>query len=353
MVVDTYLDIHVHDREVDGAAETPMHALEVARDSGVGGIVVMPNTKVPLTEEELVVGRYSAAMSSGIRDVFYGIWMGLTPDVGQVKRAVGTYRRLPYVMGFKMYMDDSTGDMGVKEPHEQFRVFETLAGEGYEGPLLLHCEKKSRRKPGIFTSSAPISHCFARPEICETESMSDGLGFAFITGFRGKLHIAHISTSYGVELVNRAKQQGLDVSSGVCPHHIYYDWNQMMKEDGLGWKMNPALREPGEPARLLEYLRVGKIDFLETDHAPHTRHDKFIGCASGVVALPWWRVFEEFLRHSGFTEKRIEEVVIKKAAERFGIDVVSKKRRIKDRRGDYEINPWKSMEELVGMVGKL
>ncbi|MCH7568809.1 MAG: hypothetical protein IIA87_05295, partial [Nanoarchaeota archaeon] len=201
---------------------------------------------------------------------------------------------------------------------------------------------------------APISHCFARPEIAETESIRDQMGFAFMTGFRGKLHFVHVSTSLGVDYINLAKQRGLDVSCGVCPHHFYFNWNDMWGDDGIELKMNPPLREPGEPEKLLEALRDGRIDFVETDHAPHTWNDKYKLCASGVPALAWWPVFEEFLKLRDFTERRIEEVMFKKPIERFGVDIgIRKRRRIVDHRGDYAFNPWWRMEEEVGMRDSL
>ena len=68
-----------------------------------------------------------------------------------------------------------------------------------------------------------------------------------------------------------AKAQGLDISSGVCPHHLVFDWRQMEQSDGLLWKMNPPLRNAETRKTMIDYLKEGKIDWVETDHAPHTQ----------------------------------------------------------------------------------
>jgi len=349
-------DPHVHGRDFKQRdKETVAHLLEVARDSGVYAVGDMPNTDPPIMTRDLVIERLRLAQDANVPEVFYGIHMGLSADPEQVKEAVAVYREFyPRVLGFKMYAAHSEGRLGIIRVDDQYVIIDTLSQEGFDGVLAVHPEKESRMHHKIFTSKTPESHCFARPEITETEAIRDIMGFGYLTNFLGNIHFVHVSTSLGVKYINRAQQRGQRVTSGVCPHHLYYDWTQMFREDGLVWKMNPALREPGESKRLIEYLKDGRIDILETDHAPHTYDDKFIDCASGVVAEPWWPVFIEFLRYNGFSEKRIEEVTLTKAAEIWGIDVrVPRNRIIKDHRQDYSTNPWKSMEELVGMVGKL
>ncbi|OIO80196.1 hypothetical protein AUJ84_04085 [Candidatus Pacearchaeota archaeon CG1_02_32_132] len=349
-----YFDGHVHDRDWEEAyKETVEHVLNVARDSGVDGIGIMPNTKPSIFTEELAVARYNLAKAANIPEVAYFIWMGVTKDPEQIKRGIQAYRRLPFVLGFKMYGGNSTNQLGIVDVRDHFNVFNTFSNEGYDGSLLIHPEKEARMKPEIWDPRNPITHAFARPAIAETESIRDMLGFAYLTGFKGKLHFVHVSTHEGVEYINLAKKRGLDVSAGVCPHHLLLPYTEMLGIQGLEKKMNPPLRAPGEPELLLEDLREGRIDFLETDHAPHTRKDKYEACASGVNALAWWPLFEEFFRRRGFTEKRIEEITFSAAVERFGADVIRKRKPIKDRRGDYEINPWRKLEEELGMVNKL
>lgn len=349
-------DPHVHFRDFkEKRKETIEHGLIVARDSGVYAVGDMPNSDPAILERDIVVERFKLADEANVPEVIYGLHMGLTEDPEQNKRAVAVWREFyPRVLGFKMYAAHSTNRTGIIRVDSQYRVIETLAKEGFDGVLAVHAEKESRMHHEIFTSDSPESHCFARPEITETEAIRDIIGFGYLADFKGNIHFVHVSTSLGVEYINRAQQRGQRITSGVCPHHLYKDWTNMLGKDGLVCKMNPALREPGEPQRLVEALRDGRIDVLETDHAPHSYDDKYIRCASGVVAEPWWALFKEFLRHNDFSEKRIKEVTLDNSSKIWGVDVkIPRNPVLRDHRQDYETNPWKDMEELLGMVNNL
>ena len=122
----------------------------------------------------------------------------------------------------------------------------------------------------------------------------------------------------------------------------------MYQTGGIKWKMNPPLRAPKRPEILLEDLKSGRIDWIETDHAPHTLDEKVKDpFMSGIPGLPWWKVFEEFLRYHGFSDKRIEEVTFSKVLERFKLDIKKSQRKIKDRRSDYPFNPYETLEKTV------
>ncbi len=351
-----YFDAHVHDRGGKQAykGETPAHALEVARDSGVDGIIVMPNTDPALLNKDLIEERYKEAIGSGIKDVYYGIWMGLTKDSEQIKRAVQTAKELDYVVGFKLYAGHSTGNLGVVQPSEQFNVFETLVHEGYDGPLVVHCEKESRINESLFSADNPFTHTLARPSIAETESVSDIINFAYLTGFKGKLHITHVSTNEAVNYIAKAREEGMNISCDVTPHHLFYSADKLaIDKGGLLFKMNPPLRESFESVGLLRRLFLGDIDFIATDHAPHSIDDKQIKCASGVPALAAWPLFAEYLEYLGFDKKRIEEVTFSKAVSRFGLPVDRKERSLKNHRGDYSYDPWESLDtRLIELRGK-
>ncbi len=270
-----YIDSHVHFRDFNQQhKETIRHGLEVARDSGLDAVFDMPNTDPPIMTRDLIVDRLRLARNADVPEVFYGVYMGLTADPEQVKCAVEIYREFQRVIGMKLYAGHSVGNLGVITEEDQRAVYRTLAKEGYDGVLAVHCEKESHLKPKLWDPKQPVSHCFARPENAEVESVSDQLRLVHETRFKGKLHIAHISSPKAVDLVVEAKEQGMDVSCGICPHHFIYDWNQMYDKNGLLWKMNPPLRGPGPREEIFQLLRDGKIDWIETDHAPHTLNEK-------------------------------------------------------------------------------
>lgn len=345
-----YIDCHVHLRDFEQKyKETVLHGLEVALDSGVDAVFDMPNTNPPIMTLEIVENRLALAKNAN-SPIFYGLYMGLTKNPEQIKRGVEAYRRFfPRVVGFKLYAGHSVGDLGVILPEDQFIVYETLTQEGYNGVLAVHSEKESLMDAKKFNPLQPITHCYARPEKAEIDSVKDQTHFAYATRFPGKLHVAHISSPKAVELVNEAKQKGLDISCGVCPHHFIYDWQAMYSNEGILMKMNPPLRSPESQEQMFRYLKEGKIDWIETDHAPHSLEEKTQNpFMSGIPGLPWWPLFEEFLKQNNFTNQQIKDLTFNNIAKRFKIDIPRTRRQIKDRRKDYSFNPYKEIEKQLG-----
>ncbi|MBI2043912.1 hypothetical protein HYT24_00935, partial [Candidatus Pacearchaeota archaeon] len=188
-----------------------------------------------------------------------------------------------------------------------------------------------------------------RPEKAEVESVKDQTNLAVENNFKGKLHIAHTSTPEAVMLVAEAKQNGIDISCGVCPHHFIFDWNQLGTKDGILWKMNPPLRAPQSRTRMLELMREGKVDFIETDHAPHALNEKISSpFMSGIPGLPWWDLFAEYLRKNGFSEKQIGDLTFENARKRFGINIEKTNRPRINRKHEYPFNPYKEIEIQLG-----
>ena len=352
-----YLDAHVHFRDFNQRHETIAHGLEVAFDSGVDAVFDMPNTDPPILTRDLVVDRLKIARAANVARVFYGLYIGLTADPEQVKCAVEIYREFSQVVGLKLYAGHSVGKLGVTNKEDQCLVYETLTREGYDGVIAVHCEKESNLNSNVWFPPQPITHCFARPEKAEVESVKDQLELVRRTKFSGKLHIAHISSPVTVDLAVDAKVQGLNVSSGICPHHFIYDWNQMYDQNGILWKMNPPLRESASREKIFQYLKEGKIDWIETDHAPHPLDYK-TGVAldrsgkplymSGIPGIAWWPLFEEFLRRQNFSDRLIEDLTFNNALKRFNLSLDRSHCQIKDRRADYPFDPYQQMAIDLG-----
>lgn len=347
-----FIDPHVHLRDFNEShKETIAHGLAVARDAGVDAVFDMPNTDPPVTTRETVEARLKIAKEAGVPEVFYGVYMGLTADPEQIKLAVETYRALfPCVVGMKLYAGPSVGNLGVTRFENQQQVYEMLATEGYDGVLAVHAEKESRFRPNVWNPREPVTHCYTRPEIAEFGSVGDQLNLMRMTGFKGKLHITHVSIPAALEIIQQAKRQSIDVSCGVCPHHLMYDYGKMSGRRGLLWKMNPPLRSQSFREQIGYYLKKGLIDWLETDHAPHTLDDKLQPpYCSGIPGLPWWPLFDRWLEAQGFSEQQRADLTFNNAARRFGIDIKRKNMPTKnDHRGEYAFNPYESIEHQLG-----
>ncbi|MBM4118968.1 amidohydrolase family protein, partial [bacterium] len=92
-----------------------------------------------------------------------------------------------------------------------------------------------------------------------------------LTGAR--LHIAHVSSKHSVEILRRAKAQGLRVTAETAPHYLLLDDGALVGYDSHK-KMNPPLRDASDRAALVAGLRDGTLDCVATDHAPHTEIEK-------------------------------------------------------------------------------
>ncbi len=91
------------------------------------------------------------------------------------------------------------------------------------------------------------------------------------------LHLAHVSTKEAIKLVREAKQEGVNVTMEITPHHL-------LGTSQLGYKVNPPLREQEDIEALIQGIRDNVVDCIGTDHAPHTKEDKAKG-APGISGI--------------------------------------------------------------------
>lgn len=339
-----YIDPHVHCRDWKQAhKETIAHALKVAESVGVSAIFDMPNTNPIITSRELARERLELAKKAN-SPVFYGLYMGLTSNPSQIKEAVNTYKEFPEIVGLKLFAGHSVGDLAVIKEKQQRLVYNTLAELNYTGMLVVHCEKESFMYPELFNPKEPITHCYARPREAELESILDQIQHTILSKFEGNLHITHISVPESVELVQESKGL-IRISCSTTPHHCLLDNSLMKNEGGILYKVNPPLRTKEDSSKILEYLRNGKIDYLETDHAPHTLEEKIKEpFMSGLPVLPFIPFVIEQLRQRGFTEEKINEITYKRIIEMFRIKIEERELRTGgDYSKDYAFNPYESL----------
>ena len=123
------------------------------------------------------------------------------------------------------------------------------------------------------------------PKQAEEVAVFRDLVLLGMTGSR--LHVAHLSTSRGVELVREAKREGLRVTSEVTPHHLALT-DREVRSFNTNTKMNPPLREEEDVAALKQGLKDGTIDIIATDHAPHAFEEKevdYVMAPFGITSL--------------------------------------------------------------------
>ena len=302
------IDPHVHfrDRE-ESYKETIAHGLFLAENQGVGMVFDMPNTKPSLLGETELKERLKLVPKNKKKKYF--VYMGLSSDKKQIKQAVYCWKKYKEVIGFKMYAGESVGNLGVISVQNQDKIYEALTSLGYEGVLAVHCEKKKYLKESLFNPKDPESHFRARPKKSEIEAIKDQIKLAKKNRFKGHLHITHISSPESVELIEKARED-ISISCGITPHHILWNKEKFKENNGILYKSNPPLREKKDVIKLRNYLKQGKIDWIETDYAPHAISEKlFSPYCSGFPSLCIYKNFiEEFLPKLGLSKKEIERL---------------------------------------------
>ncbi|MFA5125848.1 MAG: dihydroorotase family protein [archaeon] len=314
------IDPHVHFRDEEQSyKETIAHGLKVAREQGVDIVFDMPNTARPVILEADVKRRL--ALVPKWEEHRYYTYIGATKDSEQLKKAVELVQSNEKVCGIKMFAGKSVGNLEILLEEDQRKVYAALSKANFKGVLPVHCEKE-KFMANNFDPKNPISHAIARPKEAEIESVKDQIKFATEAGFKGNLHICHASCKETVDLVLEAKKK-IKITCGVTPHHLMWSNEKMNGEHGLLYKMNPPLRNTEDVKALQECLKEGKIDWIETDHAPHAIGEKlFSGYPSGYPSLYLYKNFiEQFLPKLGISEKEIEKITFSNIVKTFNLNL--------------------------------
>ena len=314
------IDPHVHLRDWNQKdKETIGHGLSLYKRAGFSWVFDMPNTNPPLTSEECILKRLEEGEGIGkAYGIRYSVYAGLTSDEDQIEAMVKLQNKLfPRIIGLKLFLSNSTGNMGITTIDDQRRVIRILSECGYKGVLVVHAEKESLNDSSRFDINDFSTHSLARPGGSEIESIRDIITLVDEVGFGGHLHIAHISTKGAVELVKSAKDKGLSISMGATPHHSLYNVADA-KERSRYLKMNPPLRDESDRAYIFSSLLDGVIDDVESDHAPHTLSDKEKG-ASGIPGLSGMLLLLHVLRKNGASEERLKDLYGRNIARIFSL----------------------------------
>ena len=160
-------------------------------------------------------------------------------------------------------------------------------------PIIDHCEDKTLSNNGIINEGQMSAKLGLKgiPAAAEEVMVARDLILAKLT--KARLHIAHVSTKGSVELIRRAKEEGISVTAEVTPHHLTLTEERIAGESpdkpfDTNAKVNPPLRTKEDVQALIKGLKDGVIDAIATDHAPHTLADKNCGpelAAFGISGL--------------------------------------------------------------------
>jgi len=271
-----FCDLHVHLREPGFShKETIASGTRAAARGGFTTVCAMPNlSPVPDSAAHLAVSRAAIARHAAVEVLPYG---AITR--GQQGALLSDMEGMaPFVAGFS---DDGHGVQTDDMMREAMKRAAAL-----NLPIVAHCEDNALLCGGSVSDGYARAH--GMPGISnESEWRQIERDIALVRETSCRYHVCHISTAEGVELVRRAKREGLPVTCEVTPHHLLLCEDDITEPDGR-FKMNPPLRARTDRAALVAGLLDGTIDCIATDHAPHAADEKAGGLtrsAFGVVGL--------------------------------------------------------------------
>ncbi len=258
------IDMHVHLRDPGYEyKEDIVSGSHAAAAGGVTTIVCMPNTD-PVNDNPSVT-RYiieKARAKAVIRVLPAG---ALTKELKGVELAE---MGLMKAAGIVAVTDDGKT---VEKASMMRRAMEYASTFGL--PVITHCQDKALSADGVMNESALSSRLGLAgiPNASEDIIISRDVLIAGYTEL--PVHITHISTKKGLEIVKQAKRDGVKVTCDVTPHHLLLTEDRVQGYD-TNAKMYPPLRREEDRLALIEGLTDGTIDCIATDHAPHTKDEK-------------------------------------------------------------------------------
>ena len=154
-------------------------------------------------------------------------------------------------------------------------------------PILEHCEDKSLLGSGVMDEGYMSTALGLQgiPDECEEIIVARDVALARLTG--GHVHIQHVSTANSVEIIRRAKAEGIPVTAEVTPHHLSLT-AECLKEYDPVYKVAPPLRTMVDVEACRRGLKDGTIDVIASDHAPQLEEEKeleFAFAPCGMIGL--------------------------------------------------------------------
>jgi len=268
-----FVDVHVHFRDPGfPEAETTSSGLRAAARGGFAAVVTMPNTIPPCDSPEGI--RHQLDRASGAATV-------LVPSACITKgRAGGEVADLEALAaaGAAFFTDDGSYVSDDRVMEEAMRRAHALGMV-----VCQHAMDPAVQAGGVIRDCAlarGLGLPVVRPET-ETVAISRDISICRTTGCR--LHIQHIATARGVELVRDAQKEGLPVTAEATPHHLLLSCDDLADDDA-NFKMAPPLGNREDRSEIRKAVKDGVLMFA-TDHAPHPASGKSGGFAKGANGI--------------------------------------------------------------------
>ena len=307
-----FIDVHVHLREPGGEKkETIETGSKAAAKGGFTTIAAMPNTRpTPDTKEQLNWLKNRIKETSVVNVLPYACI-----TTRQLGEELTNFEELKEAGAFA-FTDDG---VGVQNASVMLQAMKKAAA--LDMAIVAHCEENTLiNKGSVHEGNFSKQHGLnGIPSVCESVHIARDVLLAESTNCH--YHVCHISTKESVRVVRDAKRAGIRVTAEVTPHHLLLSEEDIPSVDS-NYKMNPPLRGKADQEALLQGLLDGTIDFIVTDHAPHTSEEKREGlqlAPFGIVGLEtaFPLLYTNFVEKGIFTLKQLIDWLTVRPAETF------------------------------------
>lgn len=310
------IDVHVHLREPGYTnKETIATGSKAAAHGGFTTIAAMANLNPTCDTPEKFKEQVDRNEKAGLVKI-----LQYSPvTVGRAgKQAVDVAEQ--YAAGACLFSDDGAG---IQDARVVYQAMQQLAR--VNALLCDHAQDNQLAQNGVINDGATIAKKLAlpgMPAISETAQIARNLVIAQATGVH--YHVCHVSTKESIDLIRHAKQQGINVTCEVTPHHLLLA-DADIKEDDAEFKMNPPLRQRLDQQACLIGLLDGTIDCIATDHAPHTDAEKqqgFLKSSNGIVGseTAFALLYTHFVKTGIFTLTQLIDWMAVKPQAIFNLD---------------------------------
>ncbi|MBY0413624.1 MAG: hypothetical protein K2Q18_05645 [Bdellovibrionales bacterium] len=284
-------DIHIHAREDISGKNTYKEDFHSACCAAVNGGVIhvadMPNNPIAPIDDESYLNKFKLTKNSKVPILLYA---GIGPQT----------RPLTFSVPYKVYMGPSIGELFFKDNKGLDLVLAHYKNQN----VSFHCED-----PEILEAhKSEKTHITKRP--VEAEIMATDTALLLIEKYNLKGKLCHYSAGAGLRSIRASKEKGLHVTCEVTPQHLYYSQERLKNKserEQTFFQMNPPIRFEEDRKALIEAIKDGTIDYLATDHAPHSQEEKEKGM-SGLPGLDTYGPFVTWL----IADQKIDVKIIAK-----------------------------------------
>ncbi|MBQ3118207.1 MAG: dihydroorotase [Clostridia bacterium] len=327
-----FCDVHVHFREPGFEyKETIESGSLAAARGGYTDVCTMPNLNpCPDSLSTLNIQLKKIDQTAHIKVHPYG-----TITEGQQGKILSDMEDMAqFVCGFS---DDGRGVQSDELMEKAMKKAKSLGKM-----IVAHCEVNGLLRGG-YIHDGEYARIHGHRGICrESEWQQIARDIELVKKTGVSYHVCHISTAESVDIIRKAKAEGVDITCETAPHYLIL--TDMDIEEDARFKMNPPIRSERDRAALIEGLVDGTIDMIATDHAPHSADEKGRGLEKslmGVVGLEtaFATMYTHLVRKGVITLDKLIEVMAINPRKRFGFEINKNDLTVFDLNCEYEINP--------------